>query len=86
MKTLIQEQDHAEIHLKRKKQSSQICAACSVQFNTPRDKETLKDDKHDSIRYNFKEFNYWVMHYDLELCLEKKILQNNLLCPIHKKS
>ena len=60
MKTLIQEQDHAEIHLKRKKQSSQICAACSVQFNTPRNKETLKDDKHGSIRYNFKEFNYWV--------------------------
>ena len=87
MKTLIQEQDHAEIRPKRQKQSSQICAGCSVRFNTPRDKEILKDDKHDWIGCNFEDCNYWGHALCLGIVLGKKDPQEiDLLCPIHKKS
>ena len=79
MKTLMQEQDHAEIRPKRQKQSSQVCAGCSVRFNTPRDKEILKDDKHDWIGCNLKSATIGDMHYVLELCLGKKILKK-LIC------
>ena len=87
MKTLMQEQDHAEIRPKRQKQSSQICAGCSVRFNTPRDKEILKDDKHDWIGCNFEDCNYWGHALCLGIVLGKKDPQEiDLLCPIHKKS
>ena len=86
MKTLIQEQDHAEIHLKRWKQSLQICADCFIRFNTPRDKEILKDNKH-----NWSDVISKTAATGDTLCPEivlgkkdpKKI---DLLCPIHKKS
>ena len=87
LKTLIQEQDHAEICPKRQKQSLQVCAGCSSWFNTPRDKEILKDDKHDWIGCNFKDFNYWGHTLCLGIVLGKKDPKKiDLLCPIHKKS
>ena len=87
MKTLMQEQDHTEIRPKRQKQSSQVCAGCSVQLNTPRDKEILKDDKHDWIACNFEDCNYWGHALCLGIVLGKKDPQEiDLLCPIHKKS
>ena len=72
MKTLVQEQDHAEIRPKRRKQSSQICPVCSVRFDTPRDKKILKDDKHDWIGCNFEDCNYWGHALCLGIVLDKK--------------
>ena len=87
MKTLTQEQDHAEICPKRQKKSSQISAGCSVWFNTPRDKEILKDDKDDWTGCNFEECNYWGHTPRLGIVLGKKDpWKIDLLCPIYKKS
>ena len=69
---------------KRLRQNPQICAVCSIGFNTPRDKEIMKDGKHNWVGCNFENCTYWGHSLCLGIDGEKSLVEIDLLCPRHK--
>ena len=66
---------------KQLRQNPQICAVYLIGFDTPCDKEIMKDGKHNWVGSNLENCTYWGHLLCLGIDGEKSLAEIDLLCP-----